>query len=161
VKSLQRARVTIGDGGFGLPIGAPGEDPMYANVITGNNWAETPDNGGVYGYLGALLDIRYAAISNNNGDGVILRLRSTARMYGDTINDNLRNGILLDQGGSVRLQGPLDHYPVPAVTATGNGSGRVRCFWRRVQFLGSFADGSQPVSGSCTGFLTRVTSGEY
>jgi hypothetical protein len=145
--------VMIGDGGFGLLIGAPGEDPMYANVITGNNMAGTPDNGGVYGYLGASLDIRYSTISNNTGDGVILRLRSTARMYGDTINENSGNGILLDQGGGVRLQGPLDPYPVPAVTATDNGSGlALQCFGGESSFLGGFAAGSDPVSGSCNGF---------
>jgi len=146
--------VIIGDGGFGLPIGAPGEDPKYANVITGNNWAGTPDLGGVYGYLGASLDIRYATISGNTGDGVILRLRSTARMYGDTINDNSRNGILLDQGGGVRLQTPLDPIPVPAaVTATGNGSGlALQCVFGEDSFLGGFAPGSQPVSVTCSGF---------
>ena len=39
--------VTIGDGGFALPIGAPGENPMYANVITGNG-AVSPPTGAAY-----------------------------------------------------------------------------------------------------------------
>ena len=117
---------------------------MYANVITGNNLAGTPDNGGVYGYLGASLDIRYSTISNNSGDGVILRLRSTARMYGDTINHNTGNGILLDQGGGVRLQDP-------PVTAIGNGSGlALQCIFGEDSFLGAFALGSQGVN--CSGF---------
>jgi hypothetical protein len=137
--------VLIGDRGFGLPVGAPGEDPKYANVIAGNG-AAAPNNSGVFGYLGALLDIRYTTISGNTGDGVILRLRSTARMYGDTVSDNSGNGILLDQGGGLRLQDP-------PVTATGNGSGlALQCIFGEDSFLGTFAVGSQPVSGSCTGF---------
>jgi len=145
--------VTIGDGGFALPIGAPGEDPMYANVITGNNWAAIPGNGGVYGYLGAQLDIRYTTISGNTGDGVILRLRSTARMYGNTINNNSGNGILLDQGGGLRLQGPEQNPPVTPVTAKGNGSGlALQCVFLEDSFLGAFAPGSQAVSGMCSGF---------
>jgi parallel beta-helix repeat protein len=143
--------VQIGDGGFGLPIGAPGEGPKYANMITGNNTAGTTDNGGIYAYIGASLDIRYATISGNKGDGVILKLRSTARMYGNTINDNSSNGILLVQGGGLRLQGIPEN--VPPVTATGNGSGfALQCGFGEDSYLGVFAGGSQPVSGSCTGF---------
>jgi parallel beta-helix repeat protein len=141
----QSSAVLIGDKGFGLPIGAPGEDPKYANVITGNGTTAS-DKGGIYGYLGTSLDIRYATISGNTGDGVLLRLRSTARMYADTVNNNSGNGILLDQGGGVRLQDP-------PVAATGNGSGlALECFGGESRFLGTFAVGSQPVSGSCTGF---------
>ena len=141
----KNSTVLLGDGGFGLPIGAPGEDPIYANMITGNGTV-APNWGGVYGYLGTSLDIRYATISNNIGDGVILRLRSTARMYQDTVNNNSGNGILLDQGSGVRLQDP-------PVAATGNASGlALQCAFGEDSFLGAFAAGSQPVSGACTGF---------
>ena len=144
----KNSTVLIGDGGFGLPIGvpgAPGDDPNYANVITGNGTV-SPNWGGVYGYLGTSLDIRYAKINNNTGDGVILRLRSTARMYEDTVNNNSGNGILLEQGGGVRLQDP-------PVTATGNVSGlALQCVFGEDSFLGAFTPGSQPVSVSCTGF---------
>jgi parallel beta-helix repeat protein len=148
----KNSTVLIGDGGFGLPIGAPGEDPNYANMITGNGTV-SPNWGGVYGYLGTSLDIRYATISGNTGDGVILRLRSTARMYDDTINNNTGNGILLDQGGGLRLQGPEQNPPVTPVTAKGNGSGlALQCVFLEDSFLGAFAPGSQAVSGMCSGF---------
>lgn len=149
--------VLIGDRGFSLPIGAPGEDPKYANMITGNNKAATLDNGGIYGYLGASLDIRYATINDNTNDGVILRLRSTARMYGDTVNNNKRNGILLDQGGGLRLQDP-------AVTVTGNTEFGLQCYGGESSYGGNasaitgnfpthpdYPTGGQ-VSPSCTGF---------
>jgi len=131
-----------------LPVGAPGEDPIYANVITGNG-AASSTQGGIYGFLGASLDIRYAEIRGNTGDGVILRLRSTARMFGDTVSGNSGNGILLDLGGGLLLSGP----PNPPVTATGNGSRlALDCFGGESSFAGVFAAGSQPVSGACTPF---------
>ena len=150
----KNSTVLIGDGGFGLPIGAPGEDPIYANMITGNGTV-SPNWGGVYGYLGTSLDIRYATISSNTGDGVILRLRSTARMYGNTISNNTSNGILLDQGGGLRLQGLEQNPSVTPVTAKGNVSGlALQCSLDEGEnsFLGNFAVGSQPVSTNCTGF---------
>ena len=73
------------------------------NEITKNGTAENPDipKGGVFGFLGASLDIRLANINENIGNGVTLHSRSNARIYWDTkVNSNNGNGIQLMLGAA-------------------------------------------------------------
>jgi len=131
-------------------IGVEGFVPIE-NVISGN------DNGGIVGFLGSSLDIRYATINGNNGNGVTLDLRSTAMMIGDTISNNTGNGILLSRGGGLSLQNPV-------VTVTGNTSFGLQCNDAESSFSGNIngISGNYPthpdyptegqVSSTCTGF---------
>ncbi len=141
------SNVIIGDRGFsGLPT--------YGNVIKYNGTGASPNisKSGVFGFLGASFEIRYADISQNTGDGVTLRLRSTARMRSGTVNNNSGNGILLDIGGALLLQ-PLSSPDFDKVSATGNGSGlALQCSGGESSFGGAFLAGSQGLGEYCTGF---------
>ena len=132
--------VLIGDAGFGLPT---------ENTITGNGIGTSATKGGIYGFLGASLDIRNATINGNTGDGVTLNLRSTARMFGDTVTNNSANGILLTRGGGLVLQSPT-------VSVSGNTLFGVQCTDGESsgggELSGIIGNTAGEVSPGCTGF---------
>jgi parallel beta-helix repeat protein len=137
------SNVKIGEAAFDLPF-----TDTYANVITGNG-AKSPTNGGVYGFLGSSLEIQYANINNNIGNGVGLSVRSTARMIGGTVNGNSGHGFLLSCGGGLLLWTPA------AVTAvTGNSGFGIDCLDGESSFAGNTTGISGNTGGqvNCSGF---------
>jgi parallel beta-helix repeat protein len=137
--------VMIGQPGTPLPITGP-----FANEITGNG-ATAPTKGGVFGFLGSSLDIRFATINGNTGDGVTLSLRSTARMFDDIVNNNTGNGISLALGGGLLLQSG-----VTPVTVAGNTFYGLQCNDGESSFAGNISGISGNTAGNlsptCTGF---------
>jgi parallel beta-helix repeat protein len=141
VVATQNSSVLIGMLGFGPPPGLPiiGD---FANLISGNA-------NGVIGHQGASLNIRDAIINDNNGDGISLDFHSAAIMFGSTVNNNERNGILLLRGGGLRLQNP-------PVTVTGNAFFGLQCIGGESSYEGNTGGISGNTGGdvslSCTGF---------
>lgn len=144
-------------GGAGnVDIGNPFFDLPTGNTIK-ENGAKAPANfpdGGVFAFRGGSLLIRGGAkINDNTGNGVTVGLRSSARIFDATINNNTANGILLRQGGGLLLG-------TPAVTVTGNSQFGLQCVGTEASFegdtsgiTGNGVDGTQNVSlPACTGF---------
>jgi len=112
------ASLIIGDTNFGIPS---------ANTITGNGTAVT--SAGVFGFLGTSFEIRNATISSNNGFGVVLSLRSSAEMAGNTIQNNTATTPFSGDGIRLALGSALFPDPPPAVanTVTGNAGFGINC----------------------------------
>jgi parallel beta-helix repeat protein len=142
--------IVIGQPGTPLPITGP-----FANEITGNGAIAAP-KGGVFGFLGSSLEIRFAKINGNFGNGVGLNLRSTARMFDNIVNNNTGNGISLALGGGLLLLGTATVPPVAPVTVTGNGLYGLQCSDTESSFAGDISgilgNSVGNVSPTCTGF---------
>src|SRR5437773_2866838 len=119
-------------------LGNPSFGFSTLNTISENGSATSP--GGISAFLGSALVIRDATISNNNGAGVLLNLRSTAQLNSSTISDNraIAGGICPGGntcGDGIRLSlgsGLLSSFPPPPALATpstisGNDGAGIKC----------------------------------
>jgi len=111
------ASLVVGDPIFGLPI---------VNNINGNGTAGF--GGGIFGFVGTSLLIRNATISGNNGFGLILSLRSSAEISGNTIQNTIGpapngDGIRLVFGSGLFIDPP----PAQPNTVVGNAGFGVNC----------------------------------
>jgi nitrous oxidase accessory protein NosD len=106
--------LTIGDTNFGF---------SRVNTITGNG--TTGPSAGINAFVGTSLTVRNATISGNNGFGVLLSLRSSAQMSGNTIQNNtgFGDGIRLVFGSGLFI----DPAPAAANIVTGNSGFGVNC----------------------------------
>jgi parallel beta helix pectate lyase-like protein len=108
----------VGDTNFGI---------SSVNTLTGNGTA-VPASAGIFAFVGNSLVIRNAIISRNNGFGVVLSLRSSAQMSGNTIQDNtgfppFGDGIRLVFGSGLFIDPP----PAARNTVTGNTGFGLNC----------------------------------
>lgn len=145
---VRSATLLLGDANFGIPT---------LNTISGNGTALP--SAGVFAFLGSSLAVRNATISANNGFGVVLSLRSSAQISGNTIQNNTGtppssgDGVRLVFGSGLFIEGP----PAPANTVTGNTGFGLNCTDGEssvvnTSFLVLSANGLGSVSGACTGF---------
>ena len=142
-----------------LLIGDPGFDFSSVNTITGNGTALP--GAGIFAFVGTSAVIRNAAVSGNFGFGVVLSLRSSAQMAGNTIQNNTAgvsasgDGIRLALGAGLFIEAP----PAAANTVTGNSGFGVNCTDGETSVVNTTllvlappSNGMGGVSPACTGF---------
>ncbi len=105
--SVRSASVTIGDETFGIPI---------TNTITGNVSAAGPAIGA---FLASLV-IRNAVVSDNDGYGIVLSLKSGAQIIASTIQNNALDGIRVVFASAL-------FFTSPNTVVTGNGGWGLQC----------------------------------
>jgi hypothetical protein len=112
--SANGAKVVLGDAGPGLST---------VNTIMRNGNQAT--GGGVIGFLGTTLLVRDAQISNNNGAGLLLSLRSQGQIMSTTIQNNASDGVRLLLGSTLF---PSASPSNAATTVSGNAGAGIQCF---------------------------------
>ena len=102
----------------------PLQDAPSRDTISGNNFS------GLFAWNGSSLDIQYATINGNLGNGIVLSLHSTMRILSptptptstptSTVGDNTHDGIYVELGSAVR-------FGLPAASVTANNGFGLRC----------------------------------
>jgi len=143
--SLRMSSLSVGDTSFGF---------SSVNTITGNGNAASP--GGIFAFLGSALNMQNAVISNNNGFGMVLSLRSEAQIASSTIQNNVPVGN--NNGDGIRLVfGSGLFATTPNGTLTGNAGFGINCTDGESSVINTslLGIGSNTLGGvapSCTGF---------
>lgn len=140
-------------------VGDPSFSFSSVNTITENGTA-VPSSAGIFGFAGTSLILRNANVSGNNGFGVVLSLRSSAQMSGNTIQNNLGfppngDGIRLALGSGLLV----DPSPAAVNVVTGNSGFGVNCTDGEASVVNTGflvlappANAGGSVSPACTGF---------
>jgi parallel beta helix pectate lyase-like protein len=143
--SVRSGAVNVGNTTFGF---------SSVNTITGNGNAASP--GGIFAFLGSAVSMQNATVSNNNGFGMILSLRSQAQIASSTIQNNVPAGA--NNGDGIRLAfGSALFATTPNSTVTGNAGFGVNCTDGEssvvnTALLGLLSNALGGVAPSCTGF---------
>ena len=110
--------------GSSVSVGSTTFTFSQVNTISGNGTAVP--SAGIFAFLGTPLVLRNAVISNNNGFGVVVSLRSSAQMSGNTIRNNTGapgDGIRIVFGSGLFIDPP----PAAANIVTGNSGWGLNC----------------------------------